>query len=161
MFFKNKSKYFHVVILFCLSIVLFFTSCNPKTNPPEISQESSPVIENVITVFEYLSLPIWEKEQEAFTLLLSAGDVENMEELKLLYLDVVKLFGDVSSTLGKLKISTELEKVNTLQLEICQLYIDSLNNYIKKADPIVLNDLKLADQKMKEFISEIKKAKQL
>ncbi|MDA3939227.1 MAG: hypothetical protein PF693_07955 [Spirochaetia bacterium] len=112
-------------------------------------------------MFEYLSLPIWEKEQEAFTLLLSAGDVENMEELKLLYLDVVKLFGDVSSTLGKLKISTELEKVNTLQLEICQLYIDSLNNYIKKADPIVLNDLKLADQKMKEFISEIKKAKQL
>ncbi|RLD30518.1 MAG: hypothetical protein DRI73_10235 [Bacteroidetes bacterium] len=148
-----KLKYFYIVLLI---VFLFFSSCSPKASPPEINQqEISQQTEPGITVKEYLSLEIWEKEQEAFKILSTAEKAENVEDLKLIYSDIVKSFHKIDSGLAKLELSSELEKMNALQLEVCQLYIESLNSFIKTNDPMTLDKLKLADEKMKEFNLEM------
>lgn len=152
-------KKYKVLFAF-LVITLTFIQCSRKgsegvSSPPA---EETGEVKKSLTLEEYLTLPVWETEREAFSLLSRASEMKDLQEMNGLYLDAVKLFEEVGNYIEDLELSIDEEKLNKLQKEICGIYVTVLNGYLETKDPKEMDKLKDADEKMKEFIEELEKA---
>ncbi len=110
-----------------------------------------------LTLEEYLALPVWKTEKEAFSLLSLAVNAKKDTEMKNTYSRAVQAFTKVRNTLQDLSVADAVTSMNTLQIDMSTLYIDSLKAFIKSGNPDDLLNLKIADTKMSEFISALKR----
>ncbi len=144
-------KKYLMILIVITSLV--FTYCSKKE---PVESES----ENIMSLEDYLSLDIWEKEEKAFAFLQKASMSDDLDEINGFYKDAVVLFKTVNKSLAQLNLQGEAEEMNNLQKEICGIYMSGLGNYLESKDPCALENLKTADEKMIEFVDLLKKTQE-
>jgi hypothetical protein len=127
------------IILTLIFIFMFlFFSCQPK-------QE--------LTLNDYLTLPVWDKEEEALNIIKEISYEDSLEDLTQNISKAGSLMLEVKDEISNITSSDDrVTELNRVQISFCTVYQELAEDFIKNQDIKAIYRLREADEIFNQFI---------
>jgi hypothetical protein len=126
-----------ILTLIFIFMCLFF-SCQPK-------QE--------LTLNDYLTLPVWDKEEEALNIIKEISYEDSLEDLTQNISKAGSLMLEVKDEISNITSSDDrVTELNRVQISFCTVYQELAEDFIKNQDIKAIYRLREADEIFNQFI---------